>query len=90
MGEWRYSYTIFDLCARWEWSVSCSGCFTAIQWTLSTHFYRRLGGPQRQSGRCGVGKNLLPLLRIKPLPSRLLLHRLSYPGFYQSMYGAAI
>jgi hypothetical protein len=32
---------------------------------------RRLGGPQSQSGHCGVEKKLLPLLGIKPWLSSL-------------------
>jgi hypothetical protein len=30
---------------------------------------RRLGKPQNRSGRCGVKKNLLPLLESNPEPS---------------------
>jgi hypothetical protein len=28
--------------------------------------YRMMDGPQSQSGRCGIEKNLLPLLGIEP------------------------
>jgi hypothetical protein len=38
---------------------------------------RRLGGPQRRPGYCGIEKNLLPLARIEPRPSSPSLYWLS-------------
>jgi hypothetical protein len=47
-------------------------------------FDRKLGGPQSQSGCCGVEKNLLPLRGIETCrPARSpSLYRLRYPGSY--------
>jgi hypothetical protein len=45
-------------------------------------YHRRLGEHQREYGRSGVEKNLLPLPAIEPrLPARSpSLYQLSYPG----------
>jgi hypothetical protein len=40
-----------------------------------------LGGPQSQSGRCEIEKDLLLLPRSEPWPSSRQLCRLNYPGF---------
>jgi hypothetical protein len=49
-------------------------------------FYRRLGGPQSRSGRCGEVKVFYPTgTRTSALPGRPArsqsLYRLSYPGY---------
>jgi hypothetical protein len=48
----------------------------------SVPMYRRLGGPQSWSGRCGEEQSLLPLRESNSgRPARTLsLHGLSYPG----------
>jgi hypothetical protein len=51
-----------------EWSTSRFGPFTPGGNRLRYPLYRRLGGPQSLSGRCGVQNNLLPLPGIEPKP----------------------
>jgi hypothetical protein len=70
MAEWKYSSAILDLGTRWRSMVS----FTPqplYSWGRSSRhpLYRSLDEPQSPSGRCGVEKNLLPLLGIGPRPS---------------------
>jgi hypothetical protein len=60
-GKWRYSSTILDLGTRWRLVVGITlrpfyPRGKGPRYTLD----RRLGGPQRRSGRCGVQKNLAP------------------------------
>jgi hypothetical protein len=52
----------------------------ALPWGKSPRYPldRRLGGPQRGSGRCGEEKNLA-LPGIEPRPYSPSLYRLSYP-----------
>jgi hypothetical protein len=65
-GEWRHSSTIPDLGTRWRWVVS----FTPLSLysrgkSPSYPLYRRLGGPQRRSGHCGVEKIFCPFRELK-------------------------
>jgi hypothetical protein len=50
MEELRYSSTIPDVGTRWTWVVSLRSRPLYPRYPLN----RRLGGPQSQSGRCGV------------------------------------
>jgi hypothetical protein len=68
--EWRYSSTILDLGTKWRWVVS----FTSppLYPRGKRPWYpldKRPGGQQSQSGRCGVGKNVLSLPEIEPRSS---------------------
>jgi hypothetical protein len=83
MGQWRYGSTILDLGTRWRYMFSFTPRPLYLRGKCPRYpLYRRLGGPQSQSGRCGVEKNLLPMPGIEPRPSspRSSLYRLSYPG----------
>jgi hypothetical protein len=55
-----------------EWSASCLCRFTPPPpgggESPRYPFYRRLGGPQRRSGRCGEEKNLAPA--VQPVARR--------------------
>jgi hypothetical protein len=66
MGERRYSSTLLDLGTTRRQVVS----FTSLPlypWGSNPQYplHRRLGGPQSQSGHCGVKINLSALLGIK-------------------------
>jgi hypothetical protein len=66
-GEWRYNSIILDLGIRQSSVVS----FTPLPFYHQEKspwytLYKRLGGFQSWSGHCGIEKNLLPLLGIKP------------------------
>jgi hypothetical protein len=75
-----------------EWLASCPLHFTTEERTPGIHWIggwmgpisswypldRGLDGPHNLYGRCGVEKNVLPLLRIKPQPCSPSLYRLSY------------
>jgi hypothetical protein len=54
-----------------DWSASHPNHVTPGEEAPSTPSDRRLVGPQRWSGHCGVKKNFLPLPGIEPLPSSL-------------------
>jgi hypothetical protein len=52
---------LFDICTRWRWIFSFTprslyARGNRLRYTL----YRRLGGPQSRSGRCGEETNLTP------------------------------
>jgi hypothetical protein len=67
-----------------EWSASRLGRITPGKIVPRYKLYRKLGGPQSRSGRCGKEKNLpLPELELLLLgrPARSQsLNRLRYPG----------
>jgi hypothetical protein len=67
MVKWKYSFTILDLGTRWRLVVTFT--FRPLKpqgKSPSCPLERRLGGCRRQSGRCGVDKNLLSLPGIRP------------------------
>jgi hypothetical protein len=59
VGDRRYSSTILSALDGSEWSVSGPGQCTSKKEHLTTIGYEA-GGPQIQSGRCEVEKNLFP------------------------------
>jgi hypothetical protein len=65
----------------YKWSVSRSGSFILGGGGPRYPLNRRLDGPQRRSGRCGVPKSLLPLPAIEPC-RRPSLYRLSYTSLF--------
>jgi hypothetical protein len=68
-GEVEVSIAILDLSTRWRWMVSFMPPLPGKNPRYPLD--RRLGGPQNQSGCCGIEKNLLPLLGIISHPSSL-------------------
>jgi hypothetical protein len=71
MGGWRHTSIILDLDTRWMWVASFMPLpLYPRRNRLRYPSDRRLGGPQRWSGRCGEEKNLA-LSGIEPGPSSL-------------------
>jgi hypothetical protein len=66
-GKWRYSSTILDpTLNRGEWSNSRPDCLDPWGKSLRYRLDRKLGGPQKESGRCGVEKNCFPCRESSP------------------------
>jgi hypothetical protein len=68
MRDWRYSSNIIDLDTRWSVVRVTPRLLYSRGKCPKYPLHRRLGGPQSQSGPCGVKKNLLSLPRIEPWP----------------------
>jgi hypothetical protein len=64
MEDWRYTFTITDLGIKWRGVLSVLLYLRGKKHRYSLR--RRLDGPQNQPGRCGVEKNILPMLGIEP------------------------
>jgi hypothetical protein len=76
MSDWRFSSTILDLGTRKGLLVSFTITQLYSHWKETRYpLDRRLGGPQRKSGRCGAGRNLLPVPGIEFWPSITQKHR---------------
>jgi hypothetical protein len=88
MAEWKYSPTVLNLVTKWDWLASRPGQFIPKERALGTHWIgdRRLGGPQRRSGRRGEEKSLASTGNQTPVFLRrqaysASLYLLKYSGF---------
>jgi hypothetical protein len=66
MEEWKYSSTILDVCARWEWSASRPGRFTHAETVLGTHWVRGWVGPKAGMDAVEELKISFPCLESNP------------------------
>jgi hypothetical protein len=76
MGEWSYISTFHDLGISWRQVViPRPSLFSPKERAPRYQFYKRLGGPQSRSGRCGVQRDFLPPPGTEPRSSSLRVRR---------------